>query len=172
MGYKCNDINKTLKNEVNISNLLSSRESLKFSCNGAKQDTLITTILQSLKSYLNTKPLNHDTLLPQQKSTNDQISNEKQKMDKEEKENLTSLAYRNYDNQLNSQHGIRTKTSTKSVGVRNGGTLASSSSSNISNSHYLVRQSIRFYAASSVILALCYLTTPISASIDTPSHPV
>lgn len=170
MGYKCNEINSTLKNEVTIKNILSSPESLKFSYNGAKQDTLVTIILRSLKSYLNTTLLNHDTILQQQKSTTDQIANEKQKMGKEEKESLTtSLAYRNYKNQFNSQHGIRTKTSTKSV---RSGTLATSSSSNISNSHYLVRQSIRFYAASSVILALCYLTTPISASIDSPSHPV
>jgi hypothetical protein len=160
-----------LKNEVTIKNILSSPESLKFSCNGAKQDTFVTIILRSLKSYLNTTPLNHDTILRQPKSPTDKIAFEKQKMGKEEKENLTSLAYRNYKSQINSQHGIRTKTSTKSVGVWSG-TLATSSSSNISNSHYLVRQSIRFYAASSVILALCYLTTPISASIDSPSHPV
>lgn len=49
----------------------------------------------------------------------------------------------------------------------------SSSSSNISHyNHYLVRQSICLYAASSVILALCYLTTPTSASTDAASHPV
>ena len=50
-------------------------------------------------------------------------------------------------------------------------TLQSPSSSNLSHSHYLVRQSICLYAASSVILALCYLTTPSSAT-ETPSHPV
>ncbi|KAJ6644484.1 Glutamate-gated chloride channel, partial [Pseudolycoriella hygida] len=37
------------------------------------------------------------------------------------------------------------------------------------NSHYLVRQSLCLYAASSVILALCYLTTPVAS--DTP-HPI
>jgi hypothetical protein len=48
----------------------------------------------------------------------------------------------------------------------------SPSSSNLSHSHYLVRQSICLYAASSVILALCYLATPSSASTETSSHPV
>ncbi|XP_037043150.1 gamma-aminobutyric acid receptor subunit alpha-4 isoform X8 [Bradysia coprophila] len=37
------------------------------------------------------------------------------------------------------------------------------------NSHHLVRQSLCLYAASSVILALCYLTTPVAS--DTP-HPI
>lgn len=37
------------------------------------------------------------------------------------------------------------------------------------NSHHLVRQSLCLYAASSVILALCYLTTPVAS--DTP-HPM
>ncbi len=37
------------------------------------------------------------------------------------------------------------------------------------NSHYVVRQSLCLYAASSVILALCYLTTPVAS--DTP-HPM
>ncbi|KAG4066898.1 hypothetical protein HA402_009000 [Bradysia odoriphaga] len=37
------------------------------------------------------------------------------------------------------------------------------------NRHHLVRQSLCLYAASSVILALCYLTTPVAS--DTP-HPI
>lgn len=49
---------------------------------------------------------------------------------------------------------------------------ASPPSSNLSHSHYLVRQSICLYAASSVILALCYLATPSSATAESPSHPV
>lgn len=48
----------------------------------------------------------------------------------------------------------------------------SSSFTNLSNSHCLIRQSICLYAASSVILALCYLTTPSSAAPENPSHPL
>jgi hypothetical protein len=53
-------------------------------------------------------------------------------------------------------------------------TTSSSSSSNLSltNSHYYIRQSICLYAASSVILALCYLVTPSTAATDSASHPV
>lgn len=168
MGYKCNEINSTLKNEVTIKDILSSPHYFQISCNGAKQDTLITVILRSLKSYINTTLLSHDSISREQKSATDEVADEEQKVDKEEKENLTPLAYRNHKNR---QHGIRTKTSTKSVGG-SAHITGTSSSSNISNSHYLVRQSVRFYAASSVILALCYLTTPISASTDSASHPV
>ena len=102
--------------------------------------------------------------MSEHKSTTVEILCDEQKMDKkEEKENLTLLTCKD-----SLQH-IRTKNLTKNVGVRKS-TLASSSSS---NNHYLVRQSIRFYAASSVILALCYLITPISASsMDSASHPV
>lgn len=46
-----------------------------------------------------------------------------------------------------------------------------SSSSNLTQSHHLVRQSICLYAASSVILALCYLATPSSATTEA-SHSV
>jgi len=53
-------------------------------------------------------------------------------------------------------------------------TSSSSSPSNLSytNSHYYIRQSICLYAASSVILALCYLVTPSTAATDSASHPV
>jgi len=46
--------------------------------------------------------------------------------------------------------------------------------SNLSSSYssFLVRQSICLYAASSVILALCYFATPSSAAEAHPSHPV
>lgn len=40
------------------------------------------------------------------------------------------------------------------------------------NSHFLAKQSICFYAASSVILALCIFTIPASALIENRSHPV
>lgn len=46
----------------------------------------------------------------------------------------------------------------------------SSKSAAASTSNYLVRQSLCLYAASSVILVLCYLTTPASA-VDVP-HPM
>lgn len=47
-----------------------------------------------------------------------------------------------------------------------------SSSSNLTHGHHIVRQSICLYAASSVILALCYLATPSSATTEAPSHSV
>lgn len=43
--------------------------------------------------------------------------------------------------------------------------------STTTNSHYVLRQSLCLYAASSVILALCYLTSPATATADTP-HPM
>lgn len=43
--------------------------------------------------------------------------------------------------------------------------------STTTNSHYVLRQSLCLYAASSVILALCYLTSPATAAADTP-HPM
>lgn len=42
--------------------------------------------------------------------------------------------------------------------------------SNFRNS--LGKQSIRFYAASSIILAYCLFTTPVSAIVGSPTHPV
>lgn len=48
----------------------------------------------------------------------------------------------------------------------------SSSNLSLTNSHYYIRQSICLYAASSVILALCYLVTPSTAATDSASHPV
>jgi len=50
------------------------------------------------------------------------------------------------------------------------GSTTTTTASNNHHSHYLVRQSLCLYAASSVLLALCYLTTPIMAT-DTP-HPM
>lgn len=71
----------------------------------------------------------------------------------------SSLAYRQHKN----PHQIRASLTKASH---------TPSSSNLSHSHYLVRQSICLYAASSVILALCYLATPSSATTESPSHPV
>lgn len=74
----------------------------------------------------------------------------------------TSLAYR----QQKHPQQIRTSTA-------NAPHTPSQSSSNLSHSHYLVRQSICLYAASSVILALCYFATPSSATAESSaSHPV
>lgn len=170
MGDTFNKINRTLKNETTIKNILSSPKSFRISYNETIQDTFLI-ILRSFKFYINKKVLNNDALLHKQESAIDQISNEEQKMDEEEKENSTLMSHKKYKNKLNSQYNGCTNVSTKNLCLRRD-TLAKSSSSNISNSHYLVRQSIRFYAASSVILALCYLTTPISASIKSASHPV
>lgn len=48
--------------------------------------------------------------------------------------------------------------------------LCHKSTTATNNSHYLVRQSLCLYAASSVILALCYLTTPVAS--DATPHPM
>lgn len=49
---------------------------------------------------------------------------------------------------------------------------SSPSTLSLTNSHYYIRQSICLYAASSVILALCYLVTPSTAATESASHPV
>lgn len=46
--------------------------------------------------------------------------------------------------------------------------LCHKSTTTTNNSHYLVRQSLCLYAASSVILALCYLTTPVASESPHP----
>lgn len=71
----------------------------------------------------------------------------------------TSLVYRQ---QKNPNH-IRRSSLTKAPQTY-------ASSSNLTHTHHLVRQSICLYAASSVILALCYLATPSSATAEAGSH--
>lgn len=46
--------------------------------------------------------------------------------------------------------------------------ISNGNKATITGSHYLVRHSLCFYAASSVILALCYLTTPVASEATHP----
>lgn len=170
MGYKCNQSSSTLKNEVTTNQkreFHSLNSSQPHECDGgAKKDKCLLEWYFKATTTLS----QHDE--KRQQSTTDyyEISSEqRQEMAEEEEEKgSTSLAYRNYQQRISTQHSIRTTTT-----AREGSNtlVTSSSSNNVSHSH-LVRQSICFYAASSVILALCYLTTPTSASTDAASHPV
>lgn len=169
MGYKCNQSSSTLKNEVNQTrDFHSLNSSHQRECDGgAKKDKCLLEWYSKATTTLS----QHDE--QRQQSTTDyyEISSEQEMAEEEEERGSTLLAYRNYQQRISSQHSIRT-TTTAREGVSESSALATSSSSNnVSHSH-LVRQSICFYAASSVILALCYLTTPTSASTDAASHPV
>ncbi|KAL7046813.1 hypothetical protein ACKWTF_002718 [Chironomus riparius] len=90
----------------------------------------------------------------------------------------SSLAYREDQRTESLRKNIRTSSTSARAqctlattpSIKATGSTNTTSSSNISCSHYIVRQSICLYAASSVILALCYLTTPTSA--EAASHPV
>lgn len=46
--------------------------------------------------------------------------------------------------------------------------ISNGNKATITGSHYLVRHSLCFYAASSVILALCYLTSPVASEATHP----
>jgi hypothetical protein len=179
MGYKCNQSSSTLKNEVTKQSVFHSINSTQFSCgdssSGAKK---LKQHRQEVANkchflewwYFKTTTFNDEDFSSSDKQTTDEQDRQQQKVVEEEEEKAsTSLAYRNYQQRISLPHSIRTTNAARKRGGGNG-TLATSSS-NISHSH-LVRQSICFYAASSVILALCYLTTPTSASTDAASHPV
>lgn len=92
----------------------------------------------------------------------------------------SSLAYRGDQRTESLRKNIRTSSTSArtqctlatTASIKATGSTNTTSSSNLSCSHYIVRQSICLYAASSVILALCYLTTPTSASTEAASHPV
>ena len=108
---------------------------------------------------------------------NDNRENEEQELSPQ---SASSLAYRKDQRSESLQKNIRTSSASArthctlatTASIKATGTTNTTSSSNISCSHYIVRQSICLYAASSVILALCYLTTPTSASTVAASHPV
>lgn len=173
MGYKCNQSSSTLKNEVTTNQkreFHTLNSSHQHECDGgAKKDKCL------LEWYLKatTTLSQHDEKREQSTTDYYEISSEqRQEMAEEaEEKGMTSLAYRNYQQRISSQHSIRTTTTAREEGSQSDTLATSSSSNNVSHSH-LVRQSICFYAASSVILALCYLTTPTSASTDAASHPV
>lgn len=115
----------------------------------------------------------------------------KQKHKKLEETNYEQLKnYLNFGNKINQNDNFyratatnttttTTTSSTKSIEeIRNVITeklsqlirfsISNGNKATITGSHYLVRHSLCFYAASSVILALCYLTTPVASEATHP----
>lgn len=85
--------------------------------------------------------------------------------------NSSSRCSSNSSNRNDSNRQQTTLTTTTTCGTTTGrtgtGTTTTNQTRPATSSHYLVRHSLCLYAASSVILALCYLTIPTVAS-DTP----
>lgn len=156
MGLICNQLEGTLNNEVNNEDIETTSNSLSNAPRRRRKPTKQSkprNFLHSLfRWYFKSRAALHDEY--SQSTTSDyEISIDALNCNEDD----SSLAYR--------QHKIRSSSANTSH-------APSQSSSNLSHSHYLVRQSICLYAASSVILALCYLTTPSSATETSPSHPV
>ena len=158
MGLICNQVESTLKDEVNnnedkqltsdsLSNSPKRRRKL------VKQSTHRNFLYTLFKWYFKSRSLQDEAEISLENintlNCNDDDS---------------SLAYRNRQKNPHQARSSSPKTSPN--------TPSPSSSNYLSHSHYLVRQSICLYAASSVILALCYLATPSSATTENPSHPV
>lgn len=158
MGLICNQLEGTLNDEVNIEDNQNTTNSLSNTPKRRRKLVKQSThkpknFLHSLfKWYFKSRAALQDDY--SKSATGDyEISIDALNCSEDE----SSLAYR--------QHKVVTTSAKASQ-------APSPSSSNLSHSHYLVRQSICLYAASSVILALCYLATPSSATTETPSHPV
>lgn len=197
MGYKCNQPSSTINNEVTNENDLDTTNSPSRSRVHPK--SIIHLFKWYIKSKLSwqqlaaAQPSSYEiskiTNIKADNSSNN-ISeyeydashvgcdtNYRQHNEEQEFSSLSasSLAYKaNQRTELirnnNNNNKIRTTRCTPAT-TKATCTDTTSSSSNVTCSHYIVRQSICLYAASSVILALCYLTTPVSAS-DAASHPV
>lgn len=159
MGLICNEPESTLKDEVinedkqTTSSSLASASKRKRKPSTHRPRNLLYTLF---KWYFKSRALQDE--FSQASSSDYEISIENiNALGCNDDE--SSLAYRQHKN----PHQLRAA-SAKAPHTP--------SSSNLSHSHYLVRQSICLYAASSVILALCYLATPSSATTESPSHPV
>lgn len=156
MGLICNQLESTLKDEVNNEDKQITSNSLTNSSRRKRKHFRPRNFLYTLfKWYFKSRTL-QDESTPSDYEISIENINALSCNDDE-----ASLAYRQHKN----PNHIRTSSAKASH-------TPSPSSSNLSHSHYLVRQSICLYAASSVILALCYLATPSSATTETPSHPV
>lgn len=145
MGLICDQVESTLKDEVNHEEVkqLTSNKSSDSSRRRRKQTKQSRNFVYNLfKWYFKSRAL-------QDESTNDYEISQLSCNDDD-----ASLAYRQ-------QKHPRTSLAKDPPSI-----------SNLSHSHYLVRQSICLYAASSVILALCYFATPSSAAPENPSHPL
>lgn len=161
MGLICNQVESELKDELINENKHIESNSLASAPNkGRRKPAKSRSFLHTLfKWYFKSRALQDE--YSQASSSDYEISIENiNALSCSDDE--TSLAYR----QQKRPQQIRTSST-------NAPYTPSPSSSNLSHSHYLVRQSICLYAASSVILALCYLATPSSATTESsPSHSV
>ncbi|CAO1353675.1 unnamed protein product [Diamesa serratosioi] len=70
----------------------------------------------------------------------------------------------------NSTYSTSPSSKFSTISASNSSTVVTTST--ISHSLHLLRHSLCFYAASSVILALCYLTTPSAAAAPEVAHPI
>ena len=193
MGYTCSQPSSALENEVTNKNALDLINS------PSRSKVHPKSIIHLFKWYIKTKLLKHQTNNQVQdgKTNSYEISkirkikdikinqygkdhvgrNNNRENEEQELSSLSasSLAYREDQRTESLRKNIRTSSTSAreqcTATIKATGSTNTTSSSNISCSHYIVRQSICLYAASSVILALCYLTTPTSASTEA-SHPV
>lgn len=151
MGLICDQVESTLKDEVNNEDKQLTSNSLSDSSRRRRKLSKQSThkprnfIYSLFKWYFKSRALQDES------SSDFEISSLSCNDDD------AALAYR----QQKHPHQSRTSLAKDPPSI-----------SNLSHSHYLVRQSICLYAASSVILALCYLATPSSAAPENPSHPL
>lgn len=165
MGLICNELDRTLRNEVNNEDEATKNSPTNSSSEQRRQPVKQSThhkprnfLYTLFKWYFKSRALQDE--YSQTSASDYEISIENiNALGCNDDE--SSLAYRQHKN----PHQTRSSSANTTL-------PSSSSSSNLSHSHYLVRQSICLYAASSVILALCYLATPSSASAESASHPV
>lgn len=200
MGYTCSQPSSALKDEVtnkNALNLINSPSRSKVHSKSIIHLFKWYIKTKLLKYQANTSPRVQDgktnsyeiskiSKIKDIKINNqygkDHVGRNNNRENEEQELSLSasSLAYRGDQRTESLRKNIRTSsTSARSqctlattASIKATGSTNTTSSSNLSCSHYIVRQSICLYAASSVILALCYLTTPTSASTEAASHPV
>lgn len=200
MGYTCSQPSSALKDEVtnkNALNLINSPSRSKVHSKSIIHLFKWYIKTKLLKYQANTSPRVQDgktnsyeiskiSKIKDIKINNqygkDHVGRNNNRENEEQELSLSasSLAYRGDQRTESLRKNIRTSsTSARSqctlattASIKATGFTNTTSSSNLSCSHYIVRQSICLYAASSVILALCYLTTPTSASTEAASHPV
>lgn len=200
MGYTCSQPSSALKDEVtnkNALNLINSPSRSKVHSKSIIHLFKWYIKTKLLKYQANTSPRVQDgktnsyeiskiSKIKDIKINNqygkDHVGRNNNRENEEQELSLSasSLAYRGDQRTESLRKNIRTSsTSARSqctlattASIKSTGSTNTTSSSNLSCSHYIVRQSICLYAASSVILALCYLTTPTSASTEAASHPV
>jgi Tfp pilus assembly major pilin PilA len=172
MGYKCNQSSSTLKNEVTNTSVFSLiRNSSAYVL--SRSQVHPRSLLHLFKWYFKSNAL-HGASDYEISAIGDGGSEQQHIVEgsNNAERKAATLAYRRHHENIRTTGAPCTRATTKTSTQTTAATTTSTSSSNLSHSHYVVRQSICLYAASSVILALCYLTTPTSASTDAASHSV